>query len=110
MAMTTLIVAASNLEPPATCSSNLFLIDSVGQLEVGEEGMPSKFDENHPSEQHVVLNKTSCIENMKSYCIIISKQTREFTLVNTICSVLDGTKTPRLLPSHTLKKICKDDP
>jgi hypothetical protein len=110
VAITALIIVISNLEPPATSSSNLFLIQWVGQLELREEGLPSKFDESHPFEQRVVLNKTSCIKNTKSYSIIISKQQmREFTLAGTICSV-DDTKPSRLLPSHTsIKEICKDD-
>jgi hypothetical protein len=41
--MTTLIDVTSNLEQPSTSSSNLFSIDSVGQLELREEGLPSKF-------------------------------------------------------------------
>jgi hypothetical protein len=49
MAMTTtLIVVTPNLEPPAMSFSNLFSIDSVCQLELREEGFPSKFNESHP--------------------------------------------------------------
>ena len=61
------------------------------------------------SDERVVLNKTSRIKNMKSHCIIVANQMREFSLVNTINSV-DDTKPPRLLPSHTTKEICNDDP
>jgi nucleoside-triphosphatase THEP1 len=108
--MTTLIITISNLEPTAMSSNNLFLIDSVGQLELKEEGLPSKFDKINPFEQRVILKKTSRIKNTKSYCIIIiTKQMREFTLVDTISSV-DNTKPPRLLLSHATKEIYKDDP
>jgi hypothetical protein len=66
-----IVATSSNLEKPAMSSSNLFSIDLVCQLEIGEEGVPSKFKkENHPFEQRIVLNKTSCIENTKSCCII----------------------------------------
>jgi hypothetical protein len=84
-------------------------IDLGGQLELRKEELPRKFDENNTFEQRVVLNKTSCIENTKSHCIIIAKHMTEFTLVNTISSV-DDTKPSRLLPSHTTKEICNNDP
>jgi hypothetical protein len=70
--------------------------------------LPSKFAKEKPFELLLLLNKTSSIKNKKSYCIIVSKQLREFTLVNTISSV-DNTKPPKLLPSHTAKEIYKDD-
>jgi hypothetical protein len=102
--MTTLIVVTSNLEPPARSSNNFDLIPLVGQLELREEGLPSKSGENNPFEQPVVLKKTSCIENTNIYCIIIiSKQMREFTLVNTISSAKE-TKPQRLLPSILVQR------
>jgi hypothetical protein len=90
----------SSLEPPATSSSNLFLIDLVGHLELREEELPSNFGKNNTFEQ------TSRTEKIESYCIIIAKQMREFTLVNTISSA-DNREQPRLLLSILWRKIAR---
>jgi hypothetical protein len=53
MATTTLIVVTSNLEPPATSSINLFLIDLVCQLELLGEERLLKNSKKHPFEQGI---------------------------------------------------------